>query len=58
MSEINHFKFYYYVRLYSKWCSGDLSADVDHLYIKRMIESGFVYIVIEDFISFNLVVAQ
>jgi hypothetical protein len=41
MSEINHFKFFVL-------CSGDVTADVDHLFIKRIHLVGFSYIIIED----------
>jgi hypothetical protein len=41
MNEIDHFKVFI---LYS----GDVTADVDHLHIKRIHLVGFSYIVIED----------
>jgi hypothetical protein len=43
MSEINHFKFFVL-------CSGDVTADVDHLYVKRIhleFLVGHLYIVRE-----------
>jgi hypothetical protein len=48
MSEINHLKKLYYARLCSRCYSGDLTADVDHLHVKRIHLVNFVYIVIED----------
>jgi hypothetical protein len=44
MSEINHLKFLYYVRLYG----GYLIVDVNHLYVKIIHLVSFIYIVIED----------
>jgi hypothetical protein len=42
MNEINHFKIF--IR-----CSDDVTADIDHLHIKRIHLINFFYIVIEDF---------
>jgi hypothetical protein len=41
MNEIDHFNFFI---LYS----GDVTADVDHLHVKRIYLVGFFYIVIEN----------
>jgi hypothetical protein len=41
MSEINHFNFFVL-------CSSDVTADVDHLYMKIIHFMSFSYIVIED----------
>jgi hypothetical protein len=41
MNEIDHFKVFVF-------CSGDVAADVDHLYVKRIHLVDFSDIVIED----------
>jgi hypothetical protein len=41
MNEFDHFKVFIL-------CNGDVAADVDHLYVKRIYLVGFSYIVIED----------
>jgi hypothetical protein len=41
MNEIDHFKFFVL-------CSGDVAADVDRLYVKRIYLVSFFYIVLED----------
>jgi hypothetical protein len=41
MNEIDHFKV-------CILCSGDVTADVDHLHVKRIYLVGFSYIVIEN----------
>jgi hypothetical protein len=37
-----------YARLYGRWCSGNLAANVDHLHVKRIHLVDFIYIVLED----------
>jgi hypothetical protein len=46
MNEIDHFK-------KIVLCSGDVTADVDHLHVKRIHLVGFSYIVIEDYNDIN-----
>jgi hypothetical protein len=41
MNEFDHFKVF-------KLCSGDVTADVDHLHVKRIHLVSFSYIVIEN----------
>jgi hypothetical protein len=41
MSEINHFKYFIL-------CSGDVTVDIDHLYVKRIHLMDYSYIVIKD----------
>jgi hypothetical protein len=41
MNEIGHFKVFLV-------CSSDVTADVDHLHVKRIPLVGFSYIVIDD----------
>jgi hypothetical protein len=38
MSEIDHFKVFVV-------CSGDVTANIDHLYVKRIYLVGYFYIV-------------
>jgi hypothetical protein len=44
MNKTDHFKLFVL-------CSGDMTADVDHLHVKRIHLVSFFYIVIEDLTS-------
>jgi hypothetical protein len=46
MNEIGHFKVFIL-------CSGDMVADVDHLYVKKIFLVSFSYIVIDDYTLLN-----